>query len=82
MKIDSSSSGWMTRAYMTDYLTDVDQKLLVWLIKILFLGKTETTIRSSIKARICTMGFNMSDVILGSLVATNSTTNSSLVKTH
>ena len=65
MKIASSSSGWMRKAYMTNYLTGVDQKLSVWLIKIIFLGKTETAIRSGVKARICTIGFSMSDVILG-----------------
>ena len=49
---------------MTDYLTGVDQKFSVWLIKIIFLGKTETAIRSGVKARICTIGFSMSDIIL------------------
>ena len=50
---------------MIDYLTGVDQKFSVWLIKIIFLGKIETAIRSGIKARICTMGFSISDIILG-----------------
>lgn len=65
MKIVSSSSRWMRRAHMIDYLTGVDQKISVWLIKIIFLGKIETAIRSGIKARICTMGLSISDIILG-----------------
>lgn len=37
--------------HMTDYLIGVDQKIPDWLIKITFLIKVETAVRSSIKSR-------------------------------
>lgn len=49
---------------MTDGLIDVDQKIPDQLIKIIFLGETETAIRSCVKSRFDTMGFSTGDAIL------------------
>ena len=65
MKIASSSSVGTERDHMTDYLIGEDRKIPAWLIKITFLGKVETAIRSGIKSRFCNMGFSMSDAIWG-----------------
>ena len=49
----------MERAHRTDYLVGVDQNLVSnWLIKITFLGKVETVIKSYMKSRFGIMGFN------------------------
>lgn len=49
----------MERAHRTDYLVGADQNLVPdWLVKITFLGKVETVIKSYIKPRFGIMGFN------------------------
>lgn len=50
---------------MTDYLTGTDQKIPDWLIKVAILGKVKAAIRSGIKSQLGSMGFSMSDTILG-----------------
>ena len=61
--------GWereMERARRTQYHIGADQKLVPnWLIKITFLGKVETAIKSHIKSRFGIMGFSTGDAILG-----------------
>ena len=52
-------------AHMPDYLIGTDQKIPEWLIKLTFLGKVETATRSGVKSRFGSMGFSMSDAILG-----------------
>lgn len=52
-------------ACMTDYLTGTDQKIPDWLIKVAILGKVKAAIRSGIKSQLGSMGFSMSDAILG-----------------
>lgn len=47
------------------FLLVFDQKIPGCLIKILFLGKAETTIRSDIKARCGIMDISTSDAIFG-----------------
>ena len=37
-------AGWIERAHVTDYLIGANQKILNWLIKITFLGKSITAI--------------------------------------
>lgn len=55
----------MERAWVTDYLTSAEHKILDWLVKITFLGKDETAVRSNIKSKVGIMGFYMSNAILG-----------------
>ena len=43
----------------------LDQNIPDWPVKVTFLGKVETAIRPIIKSRFGTMGFSMSDTILG-----------------
>lgn len=43
----------------------LDQKSSDWLIKIMLLGKVETTIRPGIKFRFGILGFTIGDTILG-----------------
>lgn len=57
MQIASCRWGWGWRGLTTDYLTGADQKIPDWLIKIMFLGKVETAVRSSMKSRFGIMGF-------------------------
>ena len=59
MKIASSSSGRI-EGPQGQY-----QKIPDWLIKILFLVKTETAVRLGIKSGFSNMGFNTSDTIWG-----------------
>ena len=49
--------GGIERVHVTDYLTDADQKIPEWLIKITFLVKVETTIRLGVKTKFGIMGF-------------------------
>ena len=58
MKIASSSSGRI-EGPQGQY-----QKIPDWLIKILFLVKTETAVRLGIKYRFGIMGFSINDAIL------------------
>ena len=58
MKIASSSSGRI-EGPRGQY-----QKIPDWLIKILFLVKTETAVRLDIKYRFGIMGFSINDAIL------------------
>ena len=51
MLIPASASGGARRARKTDDLIGADQKIPDWLIKIKFLGKVETSIRSGIKSK-------------------------------
>lgn len=55
----------MERVYMIDCLIDTDQKIADWLIKIMFLGEAEITIRACNKSRFVIMGFSTSAAILG-----------------
>ena len=43
---------------MTDYLVGAENKIPDWPIKITFLGKVETAIRSGIKSRFDIMGLS------------------------
>lgn len=52
------------RAHVTDDVIGTDQKIPDWLIKILFLVKTETAVRLGIKYRFGIMGFSTNDAIL------------------
>ena len=61
----SSFDRGMERTHVTEYLTDTDQKIPDWLIKIMSLGKVVTTVRSDIKSRFVVIGFSTSDTILG-----------------
>lgn len=55
----------MERALVTDYLIDVDRKIPDLLIKIMFLEKIKTAVKSGIKSRFGITGFSTSDAILG-----------------
>lgn len=50
---------------MTDDLIGADQKILDWLIKITFLVKVETAVKSGNKSRFGSTGFSSRDAILG-----------------
>ena len=52
------------RAHEADTSLGADQKIPDWLIKILFLVKTETAVRLGIKYRFGIMGFSTNDAIL------------------
>ena len=56
--------GGMQRAHVTDCLIGADQKIPNWQIKITFLVRAESVIKSDVKSRICIMGFSTSDTIL------------------
>lgn len=49
----------------THYLIDAGQKIPDWPIKIAFLGKVETALRSGVKSGFGIMGFSTSDAIWG-----------------
>lgn len=53
----------MERALVTDYLIDVDRKIPDLLIKIMFLEKIKTAVKSGIKSRFGITGFSTSDTI-------------------
>lgn len=55
----------MERLHVPDYLIGTDQKIPDWLIKIAFLGKLKTAVRSGIESRFGIVGFSASDAILG-----------------
>lgn len=55
--VSSSFWGVLEKAYVKDYLIDVDQKIPDWLIKVMCLREAETAIRLGIKSRFGIMGF-------------------------
>ena len=50
-------------ASVTEYIIGADQKIPEWFIRITFLGKVKTTIKSGIKSRFG-IGVNSSDISL------------------
>ena len=70
MQIYYSSCGggerWMGKGpRVTDYLLGSHRKSSDWLIKITFLGKVETAVKSGIKSWFADVGFGTSNTILG-----------------
>ena len=55
----------MERSHLTDYFSDIHQKIPDLLIKITFLGKVKIVVRLGIKSRFGIMGTGTSETILG-----------------
>lgn len=53
------------RAQVSDYLIHIAQKIPDWLIKFMFLGEVEASMRLGIKFKFSIMGFSINDTIWG-----------------